>query len=153
MSSPKFTRIVQAVADRCLTITEENGYYTNIGARVLLDLRQPQADELPCIMVFAGQRTVQETLNCAARTDMEIIILGYVERIDQPLILGDQVQSDIQRAVELEDETLGGLLRGQHGLAYASSEIFMPEVGANVVGARVTYSAPSVRLTGNPEIS
>jgi hypothetical protein len=84
---------------------------------------------------------------------MDISVIGYLPRTsDDFLVLGDAIQSDIQRAVELEDNSLGGLLRRQYGLAYADSSIFMPEIGADAVAARVTYTAPHIRVSGDPEI-
>lgn len=153
MSSPKFSRIVQTLVDRLQVIEQGAGYYTDIGARILLNMRPPQVDELPCCMLFAGERTVESVAGCQTRVDMDITVIGYDSHNDaDALTIGDRLQSDIQRAVELEDASLGGLLRRQYGLAFQSSELFLPEIGTNAVGARVTYSAPHIRLTGDPEI-
>ena len=153
MSRPKLTRILQTVASRLQVISQDDGYYTDIGRSIRLDMREPQADDLPCCLVTMGERTLESNSGCTDRIDMEITVVGYMPLIDQAYIQGDEILSDIQRAVELEDSTLGGLLRRQFGLAFLSSEIYMPEIGANAVGARVTYSAPHVRVTGDPEIA
>ncbi len=153
MSRPKLTRIVETVAQRVAVVTQGAGYYTDIGERVYLDMRPPQTDELPCALVYAGERTTESESGCNTRVLMDITVVGYAMRKDSALIIGDELQSDIQRAVELEDSSLDGLLRRQYGLAFSSSEIFMPEIGVDAVGARVTYSAPHVRVYGDPEIA
>jgi len=150
---PKLQRIVDAVATRLESIAMENGYYTNMGLRVLRNQRAPQLEELPCCMVYIGQRTAESQQCEAVRCAMTINVMGYAERIDPSEILGYEILSDIQRAVELEDDTLGGLLRGAFGLAFASEQILLPEVGANAVGATVVYSAPNIRVMGDPELA
>ncbi len=150
---PKLQRILDVIAYRLESIAMEFDYFTNMGLKVWRDQRPPQADSLPCCMVYLETRTAESQQCEATRCTMLINVIGYAERIDPAEDLGIQMLADIQRAVELEDDTLGGLLRGQFGLAFVSEEIFMPEVGANAVGARVTYSAPNVRLYGDPEIS
>ncbi len=150
--SSKLQRIIDAVADRLAVINTGAGYYTDIGNSVFRNQRDPQENELPCCLVFFGERAA-ETQQCEnIRTAMTITVIGYTERLSDSEDQGTQILADIQRAVELADDTLGGLLRGQFGLAFVSDEIFMPEVGANAAGARVTYSAPHVRIYGDPEI-
>ena len=65
------------------------------------------------------------------------------------------VLADVQRAMELPDDTsLGGeLLSVRYGLTWESEEIYMPEMGANVVGVRVIYAMPHIRKLGDPEIA
>ena len=154
MPAPKLTRIIDAVAARLADIQVANGYYTDMGLRVILDFRAPQSEELPAVSVFLGERAAESNLGCDARVEMLINVIGYVAKDGgQAYLLGDEILADIQRAMETEDETLGGLLRFQYGMAYAADEIFMPEVGADAVGARVSYTAPHVRKYGDPEIS
>ena len=151
--SPKYSRIIEAVRQRVEQISPSNGFYTDIGRDIRLDMRTPQISDMPVSLVYAGGRTVESTMGCNSRVEMEINVIGYLELTGEPfLTLGDYIQSDIQRAVELADNSLGGLLRRQYGLTFSDSEIFMPEIGASAVGARVTYSAPHIRITGDPEI-
>ncbi len=150
---PKLQQIVDAIATRLESVAMEFGYYTNMGLKVHRDQRPPQADSLPCCMVYLETRSAESQQCDAIRCTLLINVIGYAERIDPSEDLGIQMLADIQRAVELEDDTLGGLLRGQFGLAFVSDEIFMPDVGVNAVGARVVYSAPHVRFYGDPEIT
>lgn len=153
MLRPKLTRILQAVAERLEVISQLNGYYTDIGRSIRLDMREPQAEDIPCCLVMMSERSLESNSGCTSRIDMQITVVGYTPLIDQAYVHGDEILSDIQRAVELKDTTLGGLLRRQFGLAFLSSEIYMPEIGASAVGARVTYSAPHMRIAGDPEIA
>jgi hypothetical protein len=142
MPAPKRLRIVNAVAARAEAV-----------GRVYRDQREPQGPEVPCLMVWAGERTAEETKNKRSRCTFTVTVAGFrsLDAGDSEVI-GNEILADIAAAVELEDETLGGLLREQNGLEFLSEEIYFPESGENVVGARVTYSAPHVRFYGDPEI-
>lgn len=143
MPAPKRLRIVNAIADRLATI----------GHVIFRDRREPQAPELPCILVWSNERTLEEARNRRALTEFTVTVAGY-RRLDEndSETIGNEILSDIMAAVELEDETLGGLVTRQPGLSFVSESIFLPEAGENVVAAEITYSAPHVRIDGDPEI-
>lgn len=155
MSRPKLLRILQSVADRLPVVSQAAGYYTDIGQDVRLD-RQPPADaELPCVLVFLGERVREGNTDARAKAQQSLTVAGFVP-IDGR---GSEVQAaellaDIQRAVETEDSTLGGLLlASQYGLTWAGDEVLTPDVGENVVGAQVVYAIPHIRKSGDPEIT
>lgn len=152
MPASKLIRIVDAVAARLATIRITAGFNSNIGRNVLRDRMEPGLEEMPCVLVVLGERSVSETRPEAAKADMFITVLAYEQREDDSEAQGAALLADIQRAVETGDMTLGGLVRDQYGLAWQGDEIFMPEAGQNAVGARVVYSAPHVRKLGDPEI-
>lgn len=154
MSQPKLLRILDAVATRLTTIAPAGGFYTDIGARVRRDRREPTLGELPCVVVYSGERLAAETKNRRARCELAITVIAYADGYPDAEAIGVELLADIQRAIETTDNTLGGLLSSERGgLAFASDEIFLPEIGASAVGARVTYTAPHVRNAGDPEIS
>lgn len=155
MSSPKLERILRAVAGRLEVIAQADGYYSDIGARVFLDRRPPRDQDLPCVLAYLGERTVDETGNRRARAAQTVTVAAFV-RDDgcgtESVAIG--LLADIQRAVEIEDFGLGGLLlSSQYGLTWQSDQILTPEPGENVVGAEVVYSIPHVRKSGDPEIA
>jgi len=152
MSGSKVLRILQAVKGRLQAVNQAGGYVTDIGNDVRLTRAQPADIEAPCALVFRNDRTVVETSHAASRCDFTITVEAYAEIVGDEMEAGEALIADIQQAVELEDETLGGLLTQQYGLTFQSDEIFFPETGANVVGAAVTYSAPHIRKHGNPEL-
>ena len=153
MSQPKLARIINTVAARLADIDQASGYYTDIGTNVRRDRREPGSDELPACLVYLGERLVETTNGARARCEMTITVMAYDDCLGDAEARGIELLADIQRAVELPDVTLDGLIRDQHGLAFVSDEIFMPEIGTTAVGARVTYSAPHIRNLGDPEIS
>ena len=156
MPVPKLMRIVDAVVARLANIAPENGYYSNIGRTILTNAQSVPAECLPCCHVVTGERVATETRNDRAACDMAITITAYhsgLASVNE--LLGYQLLADMQRAIEAGDMTLGGLVRDRDGagLAFVSDEIFLPEIGASAIGARVTYSAPHVRRAGDPEIN
>jgi hypothetical protein len=144
MPAPKRLRILTAVADRLADLEGD----------VFLDRREPQADELPCYLVFAGDRTAEQTQNRRTRCAMAINVMGF-RRLDDgdSEVIGAEILADLMAAIELDDDTLGGLVNGVSGaLSMVSESVFLPEVGDNVVGAEIVYSAPHIRIDGDPEI-
>lgn len=150
MSSPKLLRILQAVASRGYAIRQADGYYTDLGSDVRLDKREPDINDLPVLLVYLGTRTAEDTQNKRAKCATTITVEGFCAPAGDAETIGIEMLADIQRAIELEDETLGGLT--PQGLEFQSDEIYMPESGENVVGAMVTYTAPHIRKSGDPEI-
>ena len=154
MSAPKLTRILNVLADRAAVITVANGYYADLGVTIHREQRLPQEAELPILVIALGERLAENTQNKRVRCSQSVTLTGFrsYDGTDAESI-GIEILADIQRAIELEDETLGGLLQGSvYGLAFQSDEIFMPDAGETVVGARVTYAVPHIRQSGDPEI-
>lgn len=155
MSSPKLLRILQTVAARLQSITQLSGYYSDVGYNVRLDRHEPHDSDLPCVLVFLGERVREDHRADAAKCQQTLTVAAYVQADDRASEeVAVQLLADIQRAVELEDATLGGLLQGtQYGLSWAGDEILQPSQGENVVGAQATYAMPHIRKTGDPEIA
>lgn len=155
MSAPKLLRILQAVAARVQAISQADGHYSDVGADVRLDRYEPNVEDLPASLVFLGERVREDHRPGAAKAQQSLVIAAYVKadsRGSEEIAI--QLLADIQRAVELEDTTLGGLLQGtQYGLAWAGDEILQPNQGEHIVGAQVTYAIPHIRKSGDPEIA
>ena len=156
MSAPKLQRVLTAVGTRAASVLTAGGYYTNCGANVRYTRRQPNREDLPCLHIWLGDRTSQETKNKRARVSGTVTVAGYVATNygDNDEQIAIQILADIQRAVELEDETLGGLLQSSvYGIAWERDEIYQPDEGESVVAAAVTYAIPHIRKSGDPEIA
>lgn len=143
MPAPKRLRIINELADRL----------AGVGDTVYRDRREPQAEELPCFLVWSNGREAGEQRNRRSMCTMTVTVTGY-RRLDaaDPEQLGNDIIAEIMEAMELEDNTLGGLLMVQPGLEWVSDQIYMPESGDNVVAAEVIYSVPHIRIDGDAEI-
>ena len=154
MSAPKLKRILDAVAARAQAMLVSGGYYSDLGVDIRLDRRWPPASEVPVTLIYLSERAAAETRAGRARCVQDIPVAGFRPLDADPEAIGIEILADIQRAIELADCTLGGLLQASaEGLAFVSDEIYLPEAGENAVGARVTYSVPHVRTMGDPEIA
>ena len=154
MSAPKLTRILDEVVRRVETITVANGFASDIGLRVFVDSRNPQDTEVPCAMVSFEQRTAESFISCSAKAAMTVTVTGYAA-VDAAIgyQVAFDVLGDIQRAVETDDTTLGGLLSGaDYGLSWESDAVGFPDAGGNVIAGTVNYNAPHMRKAGDPEI-
>ena len=154
MPAPKLQRVIDELASRAAAILTAGGYYSDMGATVLLDRQSPHQAQLPCVQIYLGERTQSETRNRRAMADVAVTVVGYRalgEGTSEQV--GIEILSDIQRAIETDDDRMGGLLNGAaYGLHWQSDEIFLPGSGESVVAAQVIYAAPHVRLSGDPEI-
>lgn len=156
MSAPKLQRILTAVGTRAASILTAGGYYSNCGATVRYTRREPNKEDLPCTHIWLSERTAEETQNKRSRATQTITVACFVPVVygDDDEQIGIELLADIQRAIELEDSTLGGLLQGSvYGLAWQADEIYQPDEGETVVGAAVTYAIPHIRKSGDPEIA
>jgi len=144
----------EAIAARAAAIRLANGYFADLGARVLRDRQAPYASQCPCLVVALGERTAAETGYRVALCELTVEVIGYrtLDSGDAESI-GVEILADIQRAVELDDAHLGGLLGGsEKGLAFQSEQVFLPDAGEGVVAGQVVYSAPHIRRAGEPDI-
>ena len=156
MPAPKLQRILDTLGERLAAILITGGYYTDIGARVPRDRRPPEAPELPACLLYLGERAAEETQQERTKCTQSVTVEAFVDLGEADAeTIGIQLLADVQRAMELPDDTsLGGeLLSVRYGLTWESEEIYMPEMGANVVGVRVIYAMPHIRKLGDPEIA
>ena len=154
MSAPKRLRILYAVRDRLQVINQAAGYYTDVGRDVRLDRRDPDLEHAPLCHLYFEAGEVQRTQNERQSIDQPVTIVAVAPlKSHEPEELGEMLLADIQRAVELNDRSLGGLLSlATEGLQPVAFEISMPESGSNVVAAAISYAAPYIRPSGDPEI-
>lgn len=156
MSSPKpkLLRILEAVKTRVEAIRTSSGYTFNIGADVRLDEREPDENDLPCANVWFEPGVIGDVQNERQRVDQTINVVGYVPLTEEGGHAdGCRLLADIQRAVEIADRNLDGLLLDVlYGIQPQSFDIIQPEKGVNAVAARITYAVPHIRKSGDPEI-
>jgi hypothetical protein len=142
--------ILEVLRDRVAVITKAAGFDTDAGRTVFVgeapELGDDDPDEAIALIVGDESPTYQgENLY----TEFPINIAALVKAdIDQPYLAAEAVLGDIKRAVELEDRSLGGLvkLRLQRG----PTRTMRREPGSATVGIAIEYRAPHVEAWGNP---
>lgn len=155
MSAPKLTRILEVIASRLEVVDQAAGYYSDIGTDVRLDRRPPDVSTLPCVLVYLEPAEVDRVTGNREQVALSITVEAFAHLKPGGHFEGQGVEllSDIQKAVELADDTLGGLVSGANqGIRPASFETALPEQGVNAVSARITYAVPYIRKSGDPEI-
>lgn len=154
MPSPKRLRILYALRERLRVINQAAGYYTDVGRDVRLDRRDPDYEEAPLCHLYFETGEVSAAQNERTRIGQPVTIVAVAKlKSNEPEELGEFLLADIQRAIELDDRTLGGLLsRAAEGLQPVAFEISMPDSGSDIVAAAISYAAPYIRTSGDPEI-
>lgn len=154
MLRPKLLRILDTVAARLQVIARADGYYTDIGCSIRLDKREPHLDDMPCCLVYLSDGVAGQVQNQRQRVEQSITVVGFVSRdAREAEEVGIELLADIQRAVELEDAALSSLLLNvAYGLTPQEFGVTLPESGVDAVAAFITYSAPYIRRSGDPEI-
>ena len=157
MSAPKLSRILSTIATRLAAIDGTGSYTTAIGNDVQRTRIAPVIDDVPCCIVYLDSRTA-ERKSSTGKTGVaaNLIIEGYVMRTgSDDEGQGIDVISDIQTAAEDPDDmNLSNLLLSQAGgMTWERDEILYPDKGESIVGGRVEYSIPHLRVHGDPEIA
>lgn len=152
--TPKLARIVDAVVDRLRAIRQVDGYFTNLGFSVVTD--PAEQDEGTLLVYLDGPRALDTAGTRRVKTSQAITIEAAAARDDTSAHhQGARLLADIQRAIEVGDGTLGGLLvtdkQSATGLVWQSDEILYPEAAEGQVGAKVIYQIPHIRRAGDPE--
>lgn len=152
MSAPKLSRILSVFATRLAAINGAGVFDTCIGERVYRSQRIPTETDIPCVLVYLNSRERSEQARGGrAIFDGTVIVEGYARRTSDDEGTAISIVSDIQQAVET-DLTLDDLLLiSNNGLQCISEEFVYPQDSDSVVGGRVEYSIPHLRIPGDPE--
>lgn len=137
-----------AIKTRLQAILTTSGFNTSAGQRVHLGVRGFDAsnDTFPLLSVFSGSERVEKLTANRYRCTREILIAGYVNDTSTPTVALEQLVEDVQQALELADETLGGLV---HSLDYQGIDQLEPrEDGGSVSTAIIRYAIEYDRSYG-----
>lgn len=128
----------EAIVARLETIQQAAGYNTDAGFQVYAGVRYFNDDEtFPIVAVFTGDETVEKLTYNKYRSGRSVNIEGYVKDDSTATVSIEQLIEDVQRAVESDDESLGGVV---NVLDYTGiEEIEQPEAGSDIAGVRITY--------------
>jgi hypothetical protein len=141
--------------DRLQAIRQADGYYSDIGRDVRLDRRDPSIEDLPQTQVYFEDSATSSSEGARQAIAQPLTVVAFaVIQSQSSEVLGEQLLADIQRAAEVDEvDTLGNLISGaQGGLVPSIFSITLPTAGSNVVAASITYAAPYIRKSGDPEI-
>jgi hypothetical protein len=145
-------RILEAYRERLQAITGPAGFFTEAGRAVYLgELPMLGTDDPDDAIAILGQQDDwrQQGRAFFVRWPVTIWALTKADR-DDPYLALEDVLADIERAVELDDLTLGGLV--YQPIVRVAPRLTLPrEDGSSVVGAGVTYANEWKEGWGQPE--
>lgn len=144
----KWFNIADIIAARLTTITTENGFITDIGENVIRGKGAIPDGNDGCA-VYLNDRTSAEKNGDRQRVTAEIVIEAVTEYTGTPELMFTNLLTDIQNAIEIEDQTLSVLLYGV-GLEWVSDNLNYPENNSSKVGVQVVYNIPHIRHFGEP---
>ena len=157
MATSRRRRILEAFRTRLEEIRTNNGFLTDAGRTIFLgervtlgpddpdtalaivaeeDSRNPPSQGLGSGALAAVEITLPVSIHALAKADL-----------DEPLLAQEDVIDDIERAIELTDRTIGGLVGGLTQLSVIPLD---REEGTTVVGAAVVYSVLYSKKWGDP---
>lgn len=150
MAEPKLLTILKTLQTRLKEINGQGDFYHNLN-KIERAKRQFSEDELPAGVILFGGRDVERSVESArSKMNASVSIELYAEVNNREAEdVAIELLADIQRAIELEDTFLNGLLRSQ--LSFERESILYPEESGETVGVRVEYAIPHVRRYGNPD--
>ncbi len=150
--------ILTALATLLETITIADGFNTDAGNNVMLGQDVELGDNDPDAAILISPLTERFVPNqTKLYSEWPLSIKAVVKKfddLDDSWIAVEQIIEDIQKAVEVADRTLGGLVNwnGSHGLILDSITALQREAGSNTVGMEVTYLAKLQRAWGIPTV-
>ncbi|RLA21065.1 MAG: hypothetical protein DRQ61_09050 [Gammaproteobacteria bacterium] len=148
MSDPKALLILKEIQARLQVIDGSGLYFTRIGRTVIRGQRRFSENELPASACFMAPRSLESESGERAKMAASVVIEAHHATGTHPEDTALQMLADIQRAVELDDETLGRLLTGR--LAWAGDQVSYPEEAGGFVSVQAVYLIPHIRHYGDP---
>lgn len=139
----KRQRILEAFRTRLEAIRlddSEARFFTDVGWCVYLQEFPelgPEDPDAAVAIVLPEDEVPAQMVNVVTRLPIEIHALAKVGDASRPWETVEAVLADIRRAIELEDRTLGGLLRDQ--MRRGPTKATEREPGSTTVGASITY--------------
>lgn len=136
---------------RVSEITQQNGFNTDAGLTPFLgekvSLDDPSDPEIAICLVVRDDFPGRSMQNILVTLPIEIQAIAKAD-INSPWLTVESLLTDIKRAVELEDRTLGGY--AQSYIERGQTRTLQREVGATTVGASITYLVPYAEAWGAP---
>lgn len=151
--------ILREVKRRLQAITVANGFNTDAGLSVrmgFIPMLGPD-DVRQVIAIIPREDQVIPSGGLSLSLRLPIDIHALVDAAEQePWESVELMLTDLKRAMELPDLSLGGMVHGGnniHGLHRGTTEVFERRSGTDPIGAVVTYVAPYAEVWGNPQMA
>lgn len=151
MSSPsKRQRIVLALMTRLQAIRTVDGFETGAGSAVFYGETPslgPDDPEVAIVVVPQEDESSYQGVKMFLKLPIQIQAIAKAD-VNTPYLAAEAVLTDIKRAVELTDRTLGGLVARQ--IERGPTVVLPREPGSETVGLGITYRAPYEEVWGAP---
>jgi hypothetical protein len=141
--------ILERLATLAATITRANGYDSDAGLKVFIG-GAPElgpADPDYAIALVPGDELAEEQGRISNTFPVAVQAIGKSDAADAWINL-ELLLGDLKKAIELEDRTLGSILKGVMKRGPTRSLERPP--GATTIGLEIFYSCPYVDEWGNP---
>lgn len=145
-------RILEALKTRIEAIQIVNGFRTDAGGRVFLheDPQFGEEDPTTAIAIVVGDdEPYWHAEQVAIRLPIEFRALAKAD-LEEPWKAAEAVLADLKQAIELEDRTLGRLIKPN--LERGTTRTIPREVGSEYVGVGITYHSTYTERWGAPEL-
>ena len=111
MADSKLETVIAAIAARLATITQSNGYETDIGLKVFdwLPVEKMETGDLPCVSVQHPSVTINRQPSSVWRQKPEIVVIAMNASATDSAKQARKAAADIIAAVGT-DKTFGGLV-------------------------------------------
>jgi len=142
--------ILEAIRARLWEIRTVNGFATDAGETVFLGETPelgPDDPEQAIAIVVDDELPAHQGENVFSVMPVVVAALAKAD-LDEPWLAVEAVLGDIKRAIELEDRTLGGLVRLR--FERGATRTMKREPGSVTVGVAIEYRAPILEKWGSP---
>ncbi len=141
--------ILERLGALAATITKANGFDSDAGARVYIGATPElgPADPDYAIAIVPNDELATEEGRISNTFAVEVQAIGKADAADAWINL-ELLLGDLKKAIELEDRTLGSILKGVMKRGPTRTIERVP--GATTIGAGIFYTCPYVDEWGNP---
>lgn len=150
MATSRRQQVIEAIRSRLEVIAIADGFNTDAGAKIFLEEAPPLGPDDPDVaiaIVIGDDNPTLHGEHVFGTLPIEIQALAKAD-LDEPWLAVEGVLQDIKRAIELEDRSLGRLLRSR--LERKPTRTLPREAGSTSVGVSITYEAPIAEKWGEP---
>ena len=153
MAASKRRQIIEAIVARLAAIDGSGEFETKAGEQIFMNELPPFGPDDPDYAIAVQYGDDLPTVQQGKVLHVLTVVLLALARVDlqydeDPMIVAERVLADIQRAIELADRDLGGLVDRE--LLAGPIQTAEMEAGATSCGVQVAYVVHYQRSWGSP---